>query len=96
MANARQPEPLKYAQAFSNWLGTTLAAHDTEALVDYRERAPEAARAHPSEEHFLPLFVAYGAAGEDARPERIIDGFLNGALAMDSYLFRVGEAMARA
>jgi 4,5-DOPA dioxygenase extradiol len=91
MANARRPEPLKYAQAFSDWLAAALAAHDTDALVAYRERAPEATRAHPSEEHFLPLFVAYGAVGDAPQPERVVAGFLNGALAMDSYLFRAGE-----
>ncbi len=96
MANTRRPEPLKYVQAFSAWLATTLAAHDTDGLVAYRERAPDAVRAHPSEEHFLPLFVAYGAAGENPRPERIIDGFENGALAMDSYLFQPHEAKAHA
>jgi aromatic ring-opening dioxygenase catalytic subunit (LigB family) len=62
MSNSRRPEPLAYVRAFSAWLALTLAAHDTDALVAYRERAPEAVRAHPSEEHFLPLFVAYGAA----------------------------------
>ena len=62
-----EAEPLPYA-ARSDWLAATLAAHDTDALVAYRERAPDAARAHPTEEHFLPLFVAYGAAGEDPRP----------------------------
>jgi 4,5-DOPA dioxygenase extradiol len=96
MANARRPEPLKYVQAFSTWLAATLTAHDTDALVAYRERAPNAVRAHPTDEHFLPLFVAYGAAGENPRPERVVDGFLNGALAMDSYLFRSDEAMAHA
>jgi len=96
MGNARRPDPLKYAQDFSTWLAAALAAHDTEALVGYRERAPEASRAHPSDEHFLPLFVAYGAAGERPRPERFIDGFLNGALAMDSYLFHADEALAHA
>ena len=95
MAHARRPEPLAYARAFSTWLAATLAAHDTDALVAYRERAPDAVRAHPSEEHFLPLFVAYGAAGESPRPERIVDGFENGALAMDSYLFHP-KAMAHA
>jgi 4,5-DOPA dioxygenase extradiol len=96
MSNARRPEPLTYVRAFSEWLAAALAAHDTDALVAYRERAPDAARAHPSEEHFLPLFVAYGAAGEHSRPERVVDGFENGALAMDSYLFLPDEAMAHA
>jgi 4,5-DOPA dioxygenase extradiol len=96
MANARQHEPLGYVKAFSAWLETALAAHDIDALVAYRERAPDAVRAHPSDEHFLPLFVAYGAASDNARPERVVDGFLNGALAMDSYLFRQTEALAHA
>jgi 4,5-DOPA dioxygenase extradiol len=96
MANARRPEPLKYAQAFADWLAAALAAHDTDALVAWRERAPEALRAHPSDEHFLPLFVAYGAAGGAPRPERVVSGFLNGALAMDSYLFREGSRQAHA
>jgi 4,5-DOPA dioxygenase extradiol len=91
VANARRPEPLRYAQAFSEWLAAALAAHDTDELVAWRERAPEAARAHPTDEHFLPMFVAYGAAGDVAEPERVVSDFLNGALAMDSYLFRAGE-----
>ena len=64
MTNRRRHEPLRYAQAFSEWLHDRLAEHDDDALVAYREQAPEAARAHPTEEHFLPLFVARGAAGE--------------------------------
>jgi 4,5-DOPA dioxygenase extradiol len=82
-----QSAPMPYAVAFSAWLDTKLAAHDTRALVDYRDEAPEAARAHPTEEHFLPLFVAYGAAGSDATVERVVDGYENGALARDSFLF---------
>jgi 4,5-DOPA dioxygenase extradiol len=82
-----QSEPLRYAVDFAKWLETTLAAHDERALVDYRDRAPEAARAHPTEEHFLPLFVAYGAATPGGRIERVVDGFENGALSRDSFLF---------
>jgi hypothetical protein len=81
-----QADPMRYAVEFSQWLQATLAAHDEQALVDYRDRAPSAARAHPTEEHFLPLFVAYGAAGRDAVVERVVDGFENGALARDSFL----------
>jgi len=88
MTNPRRQEPLRYAQAFADWLDVQLAAGDAQALVAYRERAPEAARAHPSEEHLLPLFVAWAAAGEGAASERRSAGFEAGALANDSYVFR--------
>jgi 4,5-DOPA dioxygenase extradiol len=87
VTNPRRHEPLRYAQEFAQWLHASLDARDTEALVAYRERAPEAARAHPTEEHFLPLFVALGAAGNAATPALVVDGFEHGALALDSYLF---------
>ncbi len=96
MANMRRPVPLPYVRDFSQWLSTTLSAHDTEALVAYRERAPEAVRAHPSEEHFLPLFVAYGAAGRDALPERFLDDSRTEAIAMDSYIFAPEKSQAHA
>ena len=92
MASPRRQEPLRYAQAFADWLHERLAAGDTSALVRYRELAPDAVRAHPSEEHYLPLLVAWGAAGEDARTERYANGFEAGALANDSYRFSPGTA----
>jgi 4,5-DOPA dioxygenase extradiol len=45
-------------------------------------------RAHPSEEHFLPLLVAYGAAGAGPRVERIDLGVDGGAIAMDAFIFQ--------
>jgi 4,5-DOPA dioxygenase extradiol len=87
MSNPRRQEPLRYAQAFAEWLHDRLMARDVDALVAWREQAPEAARAHPSDEHFLPLFVALGAATGDAKVERFVEGFEAGALAMDSYRF---------
>jgi 4,5-DOPA dioxygenase extradiol len=83
---------LPYVKAFSRWLDKSLAGNDVEALVHYRDRAPEAERAHPTEEHFLPLFIAWGAAGEDATSERIVEGVERGALALDSFLFRPARA----
>jgi 4,5-DOPA dioxygenase extradiol len=44
-------------------------------------------RAHPTDEHFLPLFVALGAAPENTRAERVYDDIEAGVLAMDAYLF---------
>jgi 4,5-DOPA dioxygenase extradiol len=59
-------------------------------VLAYRERAPEAVRAHPTEEHFLPLFVAWGAAGRWPRAVRVHAGIDGAALAMDAYLFEPG------
>ena len=86
--------PLGYVRDFSGWVAKALAAHDTNALVAYRDRAPEATRAHPTEEHFLPLFVAYGAAGDDAVPRRFLADSLTDAIAMDSYEFAPADSLA--
>jgi 4,5-DOPA dioxygenase extradiol len=87
MTNPQRTEPLRYAEAFADWLHDRMADHDTDALIAYRDRAPEAARAHPTEEHYLPLLVAWGAADASARVERFVTGFEAGALALDAYLF---------
>lgn len=63
-----------------------LAAGDRDALLRYRDDAPDAIRAHPTEEHFLPLFVALGAAGAGAPARRVYEGTEGPALAMDTWL----------
>ena len=76
-----------YAVKFQRWVFDRLAAHDVDALAAYRQQAPDAVRAHPTEEHFLPLFVALGAAGPDTEPKRVFAGFEGNALVMDAYRF---------
>lgn len=76
-----------YVQPFIRWMAQRLAAGDTHALLDYRRQAPFAERAHPTDEHLLPLFVALGAAGERARAQRLDAGIDLGILAMDIYRF---------
>ena len=60
---------------------------DSEALFDWRHAAPGAEFAHPTPEHFLPLFVALGAAGEKQRTQWLGGGWVDDALAADNYLF---------
>ncbi|HET7202773.1 MAG TPA: hypothetical protein VFI92_05345, partial [Steroidobacteraceae bacterium] len=79
---------LPYVAEFSSWLEQRLASHDDDAIVGYREQAPSAARAHPTEEHFLPLLIALGAAGPAALAEKVYDATEGAALAMDAYRFR--------
>jgi len=92
-SSPRRQEPLHYADAFSRWLQQSLTARDADALTHYRDRAPEAARAHPTEEHFLPLFVAWGAGGTAAPVERVLSGYEAGALSLDSYMFDAEKSL---
>jgi 4,5-DOPA dioxygenase extradiol len=87
MTARQQGATQSYASEFAEWLRAALARGDTDALIRYRDLAPHAVRAHPTDEHFLPLFVAWGAAGPHARAERVVEGVEGGVLSMDSYLF---------
>lgn len=86
MRTGRNDAPaLPYVAEFTDWVSARIESRDTVALADYRRLAPHAARAHPSEEHFLPLFTALGAAGDDYRPERIYHDTELQSLAMDAW-----------
>ncbi len=84
-----------YVRPFIEWIERNLAAGDVDALLDYRRQAPFAERAHPTDEHLLPLFVALGAAGPRATAERIDAGIEYGLLAMDIYRFDGAPVTAR-
>jgi 4,5-DOPA dioxygenase extradiol len=73
-----------YAAEFTDWLAKTLEDRDLDSLVHYRGLAPSAVRAHPSEEHLLPLFAAVGAGGTSAMR---LHKSMTGSLAMDAYQF---------
>lgn len=73
-----------YVEAFADWVAAAVAERDDAALLDYRVRAPHAVRAHPTDEHLLPLFVAMGAGGSGRPVHRSI---AHGVLAMDVYAF---------
>lgn len=53
-----------WAADFEGWMTRHLEAGDWDVLCDYRRQAPQAVRAHPTDEHLLPLFVAGGAGGK--------------------------------
>ena len=84
-AGPSEPEP--WAQAFDDWLADAVEKGDEEGLADYRARAPYAREAHPTDEHFLPLHVAYGAAGPGAKGRALHRSFTLGNLSMAAYAF---------
>lgn len=76
-----------WARDFDDWLARRLAAGDWEALWDYRQRAPAAARAHPNEDHLMPLFFAGGAGTAGVQPQRLHQSFSYGSLGMGAWGF---------
>jgi 4,5-DOPA dioxygenase extradiol len=81
------PAPV-WVTGFADWCHEALTSGRTDDLQNYRELAPFARKNHPSEEHFLPLFSALGAAGEDAVAERLHASATFAILRMDVYAFR--------
>jgi len=78
--------PAPYAREFQDWVYERISSGKQDELAQYRSLSPHGVRAHPTDEHFLPLFVALGAAGDGA-PERVYDAIDSGVLAMDAYVF---------
>lgn len=76
-----------YAHAFAQWIEQAVTHRNMDQLLDYRQQAPQAARAHPTEEHFLPLLVALGASSEDEVAQFIDGGMTYGVLSMASYVW---------
>ena len=75
---------LPYVTEFCRWVEDRLTEGNLDALLDYRAQAPHAVRAHPTDDHFLPLFFALGAADPAARPAYLSREVMYGMLAMDS------------
>lgn len=74
--------PPQWAVDFEQWVRDQLVRGDVDGLLDHRQRAPAFALAHPTDDHFLPLLVAAGAAALDGKPaiEFPIEGFELGSL----------------
>ncbi|MDQ1246474.1 MAG: dioxygenase extradiol [Actinomycetota bacterium] len=61
---------------FDRWAAAALAAGDVDELAAYRTRAPGLRYAHPTVEHYTPLFIALGAATTpEAGATTVIDGY---------------------
>jgi 4,5-DOPA dioxygenase extradiol len=78
--------PPEWVTRFSAWLDEKVLACDGEALCRYRTNAPLAVENHPTEDHYLPLLVALGAAGDGASVRKIHAGY-DGPLDMAAYAF---------
>lgn len=68
-----------WSKDFDLWAAEALSAGDVDSLVNYRQVAPGLPYAHPTVEHFTPLFITMGAASAaDAPVKTAIDGYFMG------------------
>jgi 4,5-DOPA dioxygenase extradiol len=71
--------PPGWSVEFDAWAAERFTAGDVDSLIDFRDKAPGMPFAHPTIEHFSPLFVALGASGDPAQtPRQVIDGYWMG------------------
>ena len=77
-----------WAAEFDAWAAGVLARKDVDALLDYRSRAPGVRQALPTQEHFVPVIVATGAAVDEKSDVKFpITGFDSGSLTRRSVQF---------
>jgi len=64
---------------FDAWAAEALARGDVDTLASYQSLAPGMPYAHPTVEHYTPLFVTLGAASDPETPgDQLFEGFWMG------------------
>jgi aromatic ring-opening dioxygenase catalytic subunit (LigB family) len=79
---------------FDAWLTEAACLTDPEqrsARLAQWKTAPGARRAHPREEHLIPLMVAAGAAGEDAGTKIFEDRIMGAAISAFGFGMQANE-----
>ncbi len=68
-----------WSRDFDHWAAEALARGDVAELAAFRTRAPGMPYAHPTVEHYTPLFVTLGAATDPETPgDQVIEGYWMG------------------
>ncbi|ONK73311.1 uncharacterized protein A4U43_C04F29600 [Asparagus officinalis] len=76
-----------WALDFDTWLKESLLNGRYEDVNHYEEKGPCGKMAHPWPDHFYPLHVAMGAAGDEAKAELIHHSWTNCTISYASYKF---------
>ncbi|XP_050205313.1 extradiol ring-cleavage dioxygenase [Mercurialis annua] len=91
---ALQPQgsaPSPWALEFDSWLQEALLQGRYEDVNQFDVKAPHAKKAHPWPDHFYPLHVAMGAAGENSQAKLVHHSWSNGSLSYSSYQFTADQ-----
>ena len=68
-----------WSTEFDAWAAEALGRGDVDELAAYKSKAPGMPYAHPTVEHYTPLFITLGAATAADEPgDQLVDGFWMG------------------
>jgi len=68
-----------WSSEFDAWAADALARGDVDELAAYQDRAPGMPYAHPTPDHYTPLFVTLGASADPSgRVRTTIEGYMLG------------------
>ena len=68
-----------WSSDFDAWAAEALSRGDVDELAAYKSKAPGMPYAHPTVEHYTPLFITLGAATAADQPgDQLVDGFWMG------------------
>ncbi|WP_040951782.1 DODA-type extradiol aromatic ring-opening family dioxygenase [Gorillibacterium massiliense] len=82
---ADQPET--WSKSFDLWIKGKLEAWDLKALFAYREEAPFAQDAVPTNEHFIPLLLAMGTGDKTRQAKLLHQSYQLGTLSLSCWQF---------
>jgi 4,5-DOPA dioxygenase extradiol len=68
-----------WSSDFDAWAAQALTTGDVDELANFKSKAPGMPYAHPTVEHFTPLFITLGASqSADKAPKTLIEGYFMG------------------
>jgi 4,5-DOPA dioxygenase extradiol len=80
--------PASWAEEFEQWVMDRLVSGNFPSILEFEILAPHGKRAHPTTEHFAPIFVALGAASDSLNKISFpVEGFRWGTLSLKSVQF---------
>lgn len=88
MRFAFRPGTPSWATEFDGWAAEALSRFDVDALIDFQARAPGVRMALPTWEHYAPVLIAAGAAGEAPKTSfPVVGWWFDGAFTKRSVQF---------
>ena len=76
-----------WARDFDAWTADVIGKGEVGALLDYKTKGPGVRDALPTHEHFVPVIVSVGAAGDDQRAFPITGFWFDGPMTKRSVQF---------